>query len=120
MRRRDYVTCVAGDDDPPGIPSGILKPYASLVVLICARDIDPADAFDQLTKRLRAIRRISGSRMTTDIAADGLQGTSVTTALLESSFDQYDIVVHRTESRPGWLTEPAFIDVRHELTVTFC
>lgn len=105
---------------PPGISHHILKPYASLVVLLCPQDIDADVAFSQLAAHLRQIRRINQSRLAADIVADGIDGKSSSDhSDPTAAFDQVELTIHRVESRPGWLKEPSYIDVQHEITVAF-
>jgi hypothetical protein len=107
-----------GDGSSITLPSSGLKPFASLVVLLCPDGVDPKAAFEQINSKLQKIRRISQTRTGVAIAAEGLDsdGGSDQSETL-SEFDQIFLIVHRVETRPGWLKEPIFTDIRHELTV---
>ncbi|MFD1534017.1 hypothetical protein, partial [Pseudonocardia aurantiaca] len=101
------------------LPRNILKPYASLVILLCPDGIDPESAFGQINSKLQKIRKVSQSRPTISVVAEGLDPTGDGQLDSLGEFDQFAITVHRVESRPGWLRETVLTDVRHELTVAF-
>lgn len=85
----------------------VLRPYASVLLLRCL-DHDPAEAFGRVGGLLAAAREASRARVSMPVASAGFDS---------AEFDQVTVAVHRVEQRPGWLTEPVYLDVNHELTI---
>lgn len=109
-----------GADAVPTLPRGIIKPYASVIVLVCPDGLDPEAAYEQVLAKLKKIRRTTASRPSLAVVRDGLDFTTTPSLVdMADEFDQYSATVHRVEVRPSWLREAIFTDVRHELTVTF-
>lgn len=109
-----------GDASTTPLPPSVLKPYASVIVLICPDGTDPSSAFSQLTKKLQNIRKTNSSRSSVVVVREGLEPTqSDTAARTLNLFDEVSATVHRVEVRPSWLKEPLLTDTRHELTVAF-
>ncbi|HEX4246895.1 MAG TPA: hypothetical protein VH008_03445 [Pseudonocardia sp.] len=98
------------------MPSALLRPYASVVVLRCV-EVDPSGAYGELVEFLSSARAVGHRRTAVQLVAAGLDdvaGQDVDDLLL----DDVDATVHRVEQRPGWLREPEFVDVGYELTLT--
>jgi hypothetical protein len=105
------------EDTTPVVPSALLKPYASVVVLMCV-ETDPNVAFMQLSKFLDSARRINRSRTGVTLVGLGFDKSDVSLASSSDlEFDETIVTVHRIERKPGWLKESAYVDTSHELTI---
>lgn len=109
-----------GGIEPPPVPSALIRPYASVVVLLCV-EVDPEIGFEQLLNFLRKARQPGRNRTAASIIAYGMDDSFYSDPSLDNvgslGFDQLHVTVHRVERKPGWLKEPAFVDIDHELTI---
>src|SRR6266498_1188753 len=105
----------------PKIDTGLLRPYASGLILECTSS-DPAQAFDSLRMKLNQMKITVRGRRASALVASGLMQVSQFVRSQQGSdqnmLDEIDGFIHRSVAPQSWAkSDNAYSDLYHELTL---